>query len=103
MEMIFIGVILRIKSNLITLRERKTRFIIAIKNLNKTASGTALTLISTVKNIKQFIKSITFDQGSEFNKYQWIKESVWITNPHKKCLHCTLKAIRQFQNLMKNR
>lgn len=65
-----------IKSNLITLRERKTRFIIAIKNLNKTASGTALTLISTVKNIKKYIKSITFDQGSEFNKYQWIKDCI---------------------------
>ena len=65
-----------IRSNLITLRERKTRFIIAIKNLNKTASGTALTLISTVKNIKQFIKSITFDQGFEFNKYQWIKDCI---------------------------
>lgn len=65
-----------IKSNLITLRERKTRFIIAIKNLNKTASGTALTLISTVKNIKMYIKSITFDQGSEFNKYQWIKDCI---------------------------
>ena len=65
-----------IKSNLITLRERKTRFIIAIKNLNKTASGTALTLISTIKNIKQHIKSITFDQGSEFVKYQWIKDCI---------------------------
>ncbi|OGT45135.1 MAG: hypothetical protein A3E83_07610 [Gammaproteobacteria bacterium RIFCSPHIGHO2_12_FULL_41_20] len=65
-----------IKSNLITLRERKSRFIIAIKNLNKTASGTALTLISTVKNIKKHIKSITFDQGSEFNKYQWIKDCI---------------------------
>jgi IS30 family transposase len=65
-----------IKSNLITLRERKTRFIVAIKNLNKTASGTALTLISTVKNIKKHIKSITFDQGSEFNKYQWIKDCI---------------------------
>lgn len=65
-----------IKSNLITLRERKTRFIIAIKNLNKTANGTALTLISTVKNIKKYIKSITFDQGSEFKKYQWIKDCI---------------------------
>jgi IS30 family transposase len=65
-----------IKSNLITLRERKTRFIIAIKNLNKTASGTALTLISTMKNIKKYIKSITFDQGSEFNKYQRIKDCI---------------------------
>ena len=60
----------------LTLRERKTCFIVAIKNLNKTASGTALTLISTVKNIKKYIKSITFDQGSEFNKYLWIKDCV---------------------------
>lgn len=58
----------------ITLRERKTRFIVAIKNIDKTASGTALTLISTVKKIKMHLKSITFDQGSEFNKYEWIKE-----------------------------
>lgn len=63
-----------IKGNLITLRERKSRFIIAIKNTDKTASGTALTLISTVKKLKKYLKSITFDQGSEFNKHQWIKE-----------------------------
>lgn len=62
-----------IKANLITLRERTSRFLIAIKNLNKTASGTALALISTVKKIKPYIKSITFDQGSEFQKYEWIK------------------------------
>lgn len=61
-----------IKGNLITLRERRTRFIVAIKNIDKTASGTALTLISTVKTIKKYLKSITFDQGSEFNKYEWI-------------------------------
>lgn len=60
-----------IKGNLITLRERKTRFIVAIKNIDKTASGTAATLISTVKKIKKHLKSITFDQGSEFNKYEW--------------------------------
>ncbi len=42
-----------IKGNLITLRERKTRFIVAIKNIGKTATGTALTLISTIKKIKK--------------------------------------------------
>ncbi|MEO8402547.1 MAG: IS30 family transposase [Gammaproteobacteria bacterium] len=63
-----------IKGNLITLRERQTRFIVAIKNIDKTASGTASTLISTVKKIKKHLKSITFDQGSEFNKYKWIQE-----------------------------
>jgi len=65
-----------ITNNLITLRERKTRYMIAIKNENKTASGTALAIISTLKNIKQYVKSITVDQGGEFNKYSWIKECI---------------------------
>ena len=65
-----------ITNNLITLRERKTRYMIAIKNENKTASGTALAIISTLKNIKQYVKSITVDQGGEFNKYPWIKECI---------------------------
>jgi len=63
-----------VKSNLITLRERKSRYLIAIKNENKTASGTALTLISTVKNVKKAIHSITFDQGMEFQKFEWIND-----------------------------
>lgn len=49
------------KANLITFRERHSRFMMAIKNLNKTASGTALALILTVKKLKPYIKSITFD------------------------------------------
>ena len=63
-----------VKINLITLRERKSRYMIAIKNQNKEASGTALALISTIKKMKDSIKSITFDQGSEFKKYEWIKD-----------------------------
>lgn len=63
-----------IKGNLITLRERKTRFLLAIKNPNKTAQGTALRLISTLKILKASVSSITFDQGSEFQKYVWIKD-----------------------------
>lgn len=62
------------KANLITLRERKTRYMIAIKNMDKTASGTALALISTIKSLKPYIRSITFDQGSEFQRYDWIKD-----------------------------
>lgn len=63
-----------VKTNLITLRERQTRYMIAIKNENREASGTALALINTIKKIKPYIKSITFDQGSEFKRYEWIKE-----------------------------
>lgn len=63
-----------IKGNLITLRERKSRYLIAIKNSNKTAKGTALTIISTIKSLKSAIHSITFDQGSEFLRYPWIRD-----------------------------
>lgn len=65
-----------IKTNLITMRERKTRYMIAIKNQNKSANTTAINIISTLKNIKDHIKSITFDQGFEFSKYQWIKNTI---------------------------
>jgi IS30 family transposase len=62
------------KANLITLRERKTRYLIAIKNENKTARGTALAIIATINTLKNHIKSMTFDQGSEFHRYLWIKD-----------------------------
>jgi IS30 family transposase len=63
-----------IKGNLITLRERVSRYLLSIKNVNKTAKGTALAIISTLKGYKSYINSITFDQGSEFQRYDWIKE-----------------------------
>lgn len=73
------------KTNLITLRERKTRFIIAIKNLNKSSSGTAIQIIAGLKSLKLYVKSITFDQGSEFRKYHWIidciKTDIYFCNP----------------------
>ncbi len=61
------------KTNLITMRERKTRFMIAIKNNSKCANSTAMNIISTLKYYKNHVKSITFDQGVKFSKYQWIK------------------------------
>lgn len=65
-----------IKTNLITLRERKCRYIIAIKNENREASSTAIALISTISKIKHHVRSIIFDQGSEFRKYEWIKDCI---------------------------
>jgi transposase, IS30 family len=62
-----------IKSNLITLRERTSRYVIAIKNESKDARITAMALISTITNIKNQVKSITFDQGSEFMRFNWIR------------------------------
>lgn len=65
-----------IKSNLITLRERKSRYLIAIKNENRKADSTAMSIIRTVSKIRQHVKSITFDQGSEFKKYDWIRSCI---------------------------
>lgn len=33
-------------------------------------------MISTITKIKNHVKSITFDQGSEFKKYEWIKNCI---------------------------
>lgn len=65
-----------IKSNLITLRERTSRYLIAIKNDDRKAETTAMAIIKTITKIKSCVKSITFDQGSEFKKYDWIKNCV---------------------------
>ena len=61
------------KNNLITLVERKSRFTIAIKNDNKQAKPTALAIIKRLTPFRRYVKSITFDQGSEFKNYPWIK------------------------------
>lgn len=62
------------KVNLITLRERKSRFIVAIKNENKSTDKTMINIISTLKSLKRHVDSITFDLGSEFAKHILLKE-----------------------------
>lgn len=64
------------KINLITIRERKTRFMIAIKNSSKHADVTAINIISTLTKIKNHVSSITFDQGSEFLRYSAVKDCI---------------------------
>ena len=74
------------KCNLITLRERKTRYLIAIKNNNKKALETAMNIIRRLKQFSSdYVKSITFDQGSEFLRYDWLTKilgvDVYFCNP----------------------
>lgn len=64
------------KENLITLRERQSRYLIVIKNEDRKCETTAMAIIRTISKIKEHVKSITFDQGSEFKKYDWIKSCV---------------------------
>jgi IS30 family transposase len=35
-----------------------------------------MNIITALKKLKNHVKSITFDQGVEFSKYQWIKECI---------------------------
>ncbi len=62
-----------VKTNLITLVERQSRFLLAIKNANKQARPTALAIIHALKGRKELVSSITFDQGSEFADFALIK------------------------------
>jgi IS30 family transposase len=62
-----------VKCNLITLTERLSRFTIAIKNENKQAKATAFAIVHRLYAIRKYVKSVTFDQGSEFKEYSIIK------------------------------
>lgn len=65
-----------VKTNIITLRERKSRFIIAIKNENRKAVGTAGQIIHHLKTIKDKVLSITYDNGPEFSSHTLIKQQL---------------------------
>ena len=66
-----------IKTNLITLRERKTRLLIAIKNNNRCAGNTASILLNTLqRQYKQCVKSITFDNDVGFAQHERIAKTL---------------------------
>lgn len=59
------------KTNLITLRERKSRLLIAIKNPNKTAEITARNIIDKFRGSKKIlIETLTLDNGGEFSDHE---------------------------------
>ncbi len=62
-----------VKVNLITLVERQSRFLLAIRNDNKQAKPTAMAIVTALKRLKQHVLSITFDQGSEFADFASVK------------------------------
>lgn len=76
------------KTNLITLRERTSRYMVAIKNPSKDANITASNIIERLQKISNYlIKSITFDNGSEFARHQEIgkelKAKIYFCEPYK--------------------
>lgn len=63
------------KTNLITLRERQSRYMLAIKNENPKAVSTAKKIIKGFDRLgKHRIYSLTLDNGSEFARHEEIAE-----------------------------
>lgn len=56
-------------ANIITLRERKSRYIVTIKNENRRPKETATNIINHMCLIKEHIKSLTLDNGIEFKEH----------------------------------
>jgi IS30 family transposase len=75
----------KLKNNLLTLRERDSRFIVAIKNQSRKAHTTMNALIKHMKNAP--IKSLTLDNDPAFAKYRDIKvalnSEIYFCEPYK--------------------
>lgn len=60
-----------------TLVERKSRMVFLIKNSSKHSRGVMEKIHSKFKNVpKKMIKTITFDQGSEFADHRYLEETM---------------------------
>jgi IS30 family transposase len=67
------------KTNLITLRERQSRYMLAIKNKNRKAASTAKRIIKAFDKLgKHRISSLTLDNGPEFARHEKIAEKLSI-------------------------
>jgi IS30 family transposase len=67
------------RSNLITMRERKSRLLLAIKNPSKEAETTANNIVNKFKGRKKvLITTLTLDNGGEFASHQVISSRLQI-------------------------
>ncbi len=76
------------QTNLFTLRERKTRLIIAIKNASRKAKSTTNTLLNYMKKSQhKTIKSLTLDNDVAFSLHEKIaknlKATIYFCEPYK--------------------
>jgi IS30 family transposase len=77
------------KTNLFTLRERKTRFLVAIKNANRQARSTSKSLISYMQDKVGIsaVSTLTLDNDTAFREYKEIGEKldakVYFCDPYK--------------------
>jgi len=76
------------KTNLFTLRERKSRLMVAIKNKSRHSQSTANTLIGYMKNhFKKRLRSLTLDNDTAFAQHENIedemKTKIYFCEPYK--------------------
>ncbi len=75
------------KTNVFTLRERKTRFLIAIKNANRKAKETSKTLINYMEEKLEMTYSLTLDNDPALADYKGMSESlksdIFFCDPYK--------------------
>ncbi len=75
------------KTNVLTLRERKTRFLIGIKNANRKAKETSKSLINYMSEKVDMMNSLTLDNDPAFAEYKGMAESlqsdIYFCDPYK--------------------
>jgi len=75
------------KTNLITLRERMSRYMVAVVNPSKHSEITASNIIKALRPNQECVNSITFDNGLEFSKHETIakdlKAATYFCEPYK--------------------
>ena len=76
------------QANLFTLRERKSRLVIALKNSSRHAKSTTKTLVKYMKSsLKKTVKTLTLDNGVEFLDFETmekkLKALIYFCDPYK--------------------
>ena len=75
------------RTNVFTLRERKTRLLIAIKNASRKAKETSKSLINYMGKRADLVRSLTLDNDPDFAEYKGIadvfKSEIYFCDPYK--------------------
>ena len=75
------------RTNMFTLRERKTRFLVGIKNANRQAKGTSKSLINYMQQKVHTIDTLTLDNDPAFAGYKDLAETlnadIYFCDPYK--------------------
>jgi IS30 family transposase len=74
---------------LVTLVERRSKFLLVRKIWRKTVENTSRSIVNLLKKYKKFVKSITFDNGTEFAWHgeiaKKLKTEIYFARPYKSC------------------